>query len=197
MRWQPCRVFRPVAAWALLLSLSTAGLIADMADAATWTVVPAQSRIAFGGVHAGKAFSGVFETWQAVIDFDPANPAAGSVLVTVDLASAKTGDKLYDGTLPGPDWLNVGGAPKAQFSAKQFKPLGGTRYETTGMVTLRSVVVPVVLTFDLVVEGQTARATGTARLKRLDFGIGKESDDAGAWVSLEIPVTISVVAKRQ
>jgi hypothetical protein len=62
---------------------------------------------------------------------------------------------------------------------------------------MRGARLPVTLLFDLRIEGDTAWMSGRAKLQRLDFGIGKISDAEGAWVSLEIPLEITVVARRK
>lgn len=172
-------------------------LAVPAARAAEWTVVRTESRIGFSGTHAGKAFAGTFERWQATIAFDPASPAKAKVRVTVDLASARTGDRTYDGTLPGADWLDVARGPEAVFETGSVRDLGGGRFEADGTLSLRGTAVPVMLAFTLAIEGDTARMTGRAGLKRLDFGIGKGSDATGAWVSLDIPIEVAVVARRR
>jgi hypothetical protein len=53
------------------------------------------------------------------------------------------------------------------------------------------------LVFDLKIDGDIARVSGRAMLKRLDFGIGRKSDAAGALVSLDIPLEITLVARRK
>jgi hypothetical protein len=39
--------------------------------------------------------------------------------------------------------------------------------------------------------------SGRTSLRRLDFGIGKMSDSDGAWISLDIPLEITLVARRK
>ena len=71
------------------------------AQAATWTVDAPHSRLGFTGSQSGSAFAGRFTRWTAEIDFDPAQPARGHALVTIDMASATTGDLQKDEALPG------------------------------------------------------------------------------------------------
>lgn len=166
------------------------------AGVARWQVDTAASRIAFSGTHTGTAFSGTFASWTADIAFDPANLPASRATVTVDLASARTGDATYDSTLPTADWLDTATSPSARFSTTAITSTGGTSYLANGMLTIRGASIPVALEFDLTIDGETARMTGRTRLRRLDFGIGRGADAAGDWVSLEIPLTVSVVARR-
>ena len=66
-----------------------------------------------------------------------------------------------------------------------------------GTLTLRGAAVPVTLPFTLTLDGARAEMSGRAVLQRLDFGVGRGPDAAGAWVSLDIPVEVKVVATRR
>lgn len=162
-----------------------------------WNVVDDQSSIGFAGTHAGRSFTGTFQSWQADISFDPSDLASSRAEVTVDLTSAVTGDATYDKTLPTTDWFNVSQISQAKFVTTEFsKTADAHSFNAEGLLSIRGVEVPVTLSFNFIDQGQDARLEGTASLKRLDFGIGKGSDAEGAWVSLDIPVTVSVLLKR-
>jgi polyisoprenoid-binding protein YceI len=166
------------------------------AVAGPWTVVPADSKIAFSGTHAGNTFKGTFEKWDAVINFDPADLASAKATVTVALASAKTGDATYDKTLPTPDWFDTAKGPSGVFETSQFRTTGADTFEADGTLAIRGFKVPVVLAFTFKASGDTAKLVGKTKLKRLDFGIGKGSDGDGSWVALDIPVDVSVGLKK-
>lgn len=161
-----------------------------------WRIVKRDSRIAFAGTHAGSPFKGTFDAWDATITFDPANLAAARVAVTVDLASANTGDSTQTGTLQEPGWLDSAKAATARFETQTIRSTGPQSYVAEGTLAIRGVRLPVILPFTLVIDGGTARMSGQTELKRLDFGIGRDADASGSWVSLAIPVTITVVATR-
>ena len=166
------------------------------AVAQEWVIDPSQSEIRFSGEHAGMEFTGTFGTWNADITFNPEALAQATAEVVIDLTSAATGNKTYDGTLPQGDWLNSAKVTTARFTAQQFTPLEGERYQVEGVLALRGVEVPVTLQSTIAIRGDTAHVSASARLKRLDFGIGNDSDASGEWVSLEIPVEIKLVATR-
>ena len=171
-------------------------LVANSCAATTWTVVPADSKIAFSGQHAGNTFKGVFEKWAATISFDPADLPSSKATVTVALASAKTGDQTYDKTLPTADWFDAARSPSAVFETSTFRGLGGDKFEADGTVSIRGMKAPVTLVFTFTAVGDTAKLTGATKLKRLDYGIGKGSDGDGSWVGLDIPVEVNVSLKK-
>jgi cytochrome b561 len=167
------------------------------AAAAEWVVVAAESRIAFSGTLAGRAFTGSFRSWIATIAFDPKDLAAAKAIVRIDLGSATTGDATHDKTLPTTDWLDIARSATARFETTSFRSIAPGRYEADGMLDMRGKALPVKLVFDLKIDGDIARVSGRAMLKRLDFGIGRKSDAAGALVSLDIPLEITLVARRK
>ncbi len=171
-------------------------LAGEPAFAATWTVDPAKSKLGFSGTQTGEPFSGSFKSWTATIEFDPAKPESAHVVVTVDMASAGTGDSQRDEALPGEDWFDVAQFPKATFEAKGFKPKGGDGFEAPGTLTLRDASRDVVLPFTLTVSGDTAHAVGKVNLVRTVFGVGQGSWATDQYVALEVNVDVDLTAKR-
>jgi len=168
--------------------------LASIAEAKPWSVDTRRSAISFSGQHVGKTFTGSFGAWQADIDFDPAKPEAAKVEVTIDLASAKTGDAMYDKTLSNADWFDVAKTRQARFVSSRIKKTGGNAYVADGTLNIRGRNVPVRLPFTLEIKGNTATMEGKVTLKRTNWGIGSRSDARGEWVSLDIPVDVKVVA---
>ena len=182
--------------WSAIVLAAFALLSAASAQATTWNVVAGESRIAFSGTHAGRPFKGTFERWSAAIKFDPADLAGSKATVTVELASAKTGDTSYDKTLPTVDWFDVAKTPSGTFETSEFKSLGDDKFEAGGTLTIRGFKVPVKFAFEFKSSGDTAKLNGKAQLKRLDWSIGKGSDAPGEWVGLDVPVDVSVTLKK-
>src|SRR5579859_8136844 len=172
----------------LLLALPL--FAAAPALAADWTVDTAKSRLGFSGVQNGAPFQGSFGKWQAEISFDPAHPETGHAKVTIDLASAKTGDTQRDAALPQPEWFDIATQPQATFEADHFVAKGGDAYEAPGKLTIRGTAKDVVLPFTLVINGDQAVAKGHLTLLRSDFGIGQGPWSTGQWVALEAGVDV-------
>ena len=109
------------------------------AHAASWTIDKAKSTLGFTASQSGTPFTGRFKTWDATIDFDPANPGAAHIVATIDVASATTGDAQKDEAMPQEDWFAADKFAKATFEATGFTAKGGDAYETTGKLTLRGI----------------------------------------------------------
>jgi polyisoprenoid-binding protein YceI len=174
--------------------LAAALCMATPAQAADWVIDTPKSSIVFSGNHAGTNFAGRFQKWSGQIQFDPTKLPQAKAIILIDLASALTGNKMYDGTLPQNDWFDIKSGRQARFETSSIKAAANGSYIAQGTLNLRGVSVPITLPFTLMITGKQAVMQGQTSVKRMAFGIGKTSDAAGEWVSLDIPLKIKVVA---
>ena len=160
-----------------------------------WAVDPS-SKLTFTGAMSGQAFNGTFRRWSAQIAFDPKALAASKVAVSVDVASASTGDADRDTALPTDDWFAAAKFARASFVSRSFRDLGGGKYEADGDLTLRGVTKPVALPFTLTIAGDTARMNGAVVLNRAAFGVGQGKWATADTVDTQVAVTIALTAHR-
>jgi polyisoprenoid-binding protein YceI len=154
-----------------------AGLAAMLAFAAAqWSMQPKESKLTFVGEQAGAQFEGVFDKFTADISFDPKDLGHSRFEVKIDTASVNTQDGERDSTIKSADLFDVKRFPTARYVADKFTSAGGNKYSATGKLTLRDVSkdVPIEFTFDS--KDGAAWLKGTAKIKRLDFGVGQ-----GEW----------------
>jgi polyisoprenoid-binding protein YceI len=167
----------------LLAALATAPAAPDARAAMAWAVDPAHSKLTFHPRLAGGEFAGRFERFDAAIRFDPADLAHSSLRVVVDLLGARTGDTDRDTALQGNDFFQTTRWPRGTYTSTRIRALGDGRYEALGELTLRDATrnVRVQFRFDPPASsGRAARMTGSANLRRLEFGVGQ-----GEWRSTE------------
>ncbi|PPQ26491.1 hypothetical protein CCR94_22295 [Rhodoblastus sphagnicola] len=170
-------------------------VFAGVAHAAEWKLTADKSSLAFTGTQMGEKFTGRFQRFDAQITLDPDHPETAKILVTVDLASAATGDRQRDGALPEKDWFDVAKTPQATFTATEVKR-AEKGFVATGDLTLRGVTKKIALPFTLDLAGKTARAKGHADLLRNDFGVGQGDYAIDTWVAFQVGVDIDLVAER-
>lgn len=158
----------------LLLIWTLAGLlIAPLAQAqSTARLLPAQSEIVFVSKQMGVPVEGEFKRFDAQIAFDPKQPQAGSVALTIDTGSATLGIPETDAELPKAEWFGTAKFPQARFQSSSIKPLGGGKYEVAGQLTIKGHSRDLVVPISLAQTGSTGTATGSFTLKRLAFRIG-------------------------
>jgi len=188
--------FALAAASPLAAAPASAGKAAP-ADARSWTLDKTASRLRFRSAFAGTAFEGGFSRFDAQINFDPKNLAGSRAVVTVDLASAATGDADRDQTLPTADWFNTAKFPRATFTSTAIRDLGGGRYQASGNLSLKGVTKPVTLPFTLQIQGNTARMNGQVVINRSQFGVGQGQFAGADTIPHEVTVTIAVLARAR
>jgi polyisoprenoid-binding protein YceI len=164
------------------------------APATSFTADPASSRLEFTGVQAGAEFKGAFHKFSATVDFSPDAPAGSHFDVQIDMTSEDSGDKDRDGTMRGKDVLDVAHFPTAHYVTKSFaKTAAG--YTAVGTLTLHGVARDVPIAFKFAPGAAGAVLSGTAELKRLDFGVGQGDWKSTEWIADAVKVAFTLNLK--
>jgi polyisoprenoid-binding protein YceI len=164
---------------ALYLSLATTVAQAELKSSQQ------SGSVAFYGQHAGMNFEGKFERWQATLRLPPqSNP---NIIATFYMSSAKTGDSIYDSTLPEFDWFDVENHAIGKFVSTNIE-ITEEGYQVLGDLTLKNITQPV--SFMLIDNKDKLNAS--FGINRLDYKIGWESDPDADWVSKTISISMVV-----
>lgn len=164
--------------------------------ATQYTVQPNASSLAFRGTFQGSSFQGHFGQWNAVVTYDAGDLKTSRFNVTVDLASAKTGDSDRDEALPGKNFFNVGQYPTAHFVITGFQRDAQGQVIARGTLSLHGITRPL----NLVVQFKPA-ASGTpyasmdisGSVDRSNFKVG-----SGAYADTSvIGATVNINAHLQ
>jgi polyisoprenoid-binding protein YceI len=167
---------------------------AAAAGTAGYSADATQSSLEFVGVQAGAEFKGVFHKFTANVDFAPDALAGSRIDVQIEMNSVDSRDADRDTTMRGKDIFDVAHNPTAHYVTRAItKTASG--FSAVGTLTLRGVAKDVPIDFQFVPSAAGAKLTGTARLKRLDFGVGQ-----GDWKSTEtigdgVKINFSLVLK--
>lgn len=152
-------------------------------------------RLGFKVTVNGESVSGSFDNWDADISFDPDQLDKSSIKATVALASVNSGDGGRDDMLRGEDFFGTG-SPTARFTANRIRAKGGNLYEAVGALQMKGVSKPVTLAFSLDIKKAEARASGTARFDRRDFGIGAGQFSDTATIAGDVTVDFAFRASK-
>ncbi|MCL7713451.1 YceI family protein [Stenotrophomonas mori] len=178
------------------VAAALAGLIATApALAADYEQAPG-SILVFATKYDGEIFTGTFPGFQTRVSFDPADPAAGSLDVTIPLAGARSGNGDRDSTLQGADFFNVARFAQARYTATGFRAVGDNQYAADGTLELRGVSKPVTLTFTWTPGAQPV-LTGKATVMRLDFGVGGGDWSDTRTIPNETAISTKVVLRAR
>lgn len=159
-----------------------------------WTVVGGS--LGWSTQWSGEAIRGSFKHWTAQIRFDEANLADAKIAVEVDLASSASGDASRDESIQGPQFFNTAGHPKARFTSNRIGK-AGSGYVADGTLSLNGITRPARLRFTVKIDGNRARASGSAALSRLAFKVGTDEWQATDQIPDAVAVSFSVQARRK
>jgi polyisoprenoid-binding protein YceI len=173
---------------------ATAAAAGAAGPGASYTADPAASRLEFTGVQEGAEFKGTFRKFTAAVDFAPDALSSARFDVQIDLNSLDTMDKDRDQTMRGPDLFDIAHYPTAHYVTRSFtKTAAG--YTAVGALTLHGVTKDVPIDFQFVSSAGKSKIEGTAKLKRLEFGVGQGDWKSTAEVKDEVKVAFSLVLK--
>jgi polyisoprenoid-binding protein YceI len=141
--------------------------------------------------HLGFSYSVFrFQTVTGALAWDPANPAADKLQVTVDSKSITTGPvEGFTDELTGEKYLNSAKFPTMTFVSTGFHPEGPTRGKVDGDLTVMGVTKHVVFDADLVGAGKGFRGPviGVTAKTMLDpAGLGLPAMLFSAPIELDI-----------
>jgi polyisoprenoid-binding protein YceI len=170
------------------------GAAAAVAAVAGYTSDAQQSRLEFVGLQAGAEFKGVFHKFTADVDFAPDTLASSRIDVQIDMNSVDSIDKDRDATIRGKDVFDVAHNPTAHYVTKSITktPAG---FSAVGALTLRGVTKDVPIEFQFVPAAAGAKLSGSAKLNRLDFGVGQGDWKSTDTVGDAVKINFSLVLK--
>lgn len=146
----------------------------ELGSATTYKIDGVHSGVVFRIMHAGAApFYGMFHEPSGTMVFDPNDPAALKIDMTIDTTKVATGNNSRDNHLRGPDFFNTGQYPTCTFTASGATPAGNGAMTVEGELTLLETTLPVTATLTHTGEGEfrgkRAGFEATLSFKRSDF----------------------------
>ncbi|PWE30636.1 cytochrome [Maritimibacter sp. 55A14] len=143
----------------------------------------------------GTPVTGQFAEWTAAIEFAETATEGkhGSVEVTISVPSLTLGQVTSQAM--GANFFNSEAYPTATFTADILPGGNGGGYVAEGQVTIKGTSAPVRLPFELAIEGDTARMTGSTVLDRRNFEIGTGVSDPKT-LGFEVAIDVDLTATR-
>ncbi|MCI0355535.1 MAG: YceI family protein [Acidobacteria bacterium] len=178
---------------------------------AKWFLEPGHTAAEFSCRHMMITFvRGHFKNVRGILVFDPSNPRASSVEVTIETGLIWTGEPDRDAHLRSADFLHVEKHPLITFKSTGVELTGGHDYAVSGNLTIRGVTRPTTLFCsylgqwqtpwweDGVDKGPRTRAGFVAhtRINRHDFGVSWNGalDRGGVVVGDIVEITLDAEA---
>jgi polyisoprenoid-binding protein YceI len=147
---------------------------------------------------------GSFGEYDGIINFDPANPAASSVEVTIQTASIDTGVADRDNHLRSADFFDAATYPTITFKSTAVQVVDDNNVKLTGDLTMHGVTKPVTLDVEYLGQGNSpfgdvrAGFEASTKINREDFGLGWNValEAGGVLVGKEIKIQLAVEAVK-
>jgi polyisoprenoid-binding protein YceI len=173
----------------------------------TWNLDPTHSGISFTVRHLViSKVRGSFGGFTAEVKLDPANLAASSAKVSIDVATISTGTADRDNHLKSPDFFDVAKFPTMTFVSGKVEVKNQEHFTLHGALTLHGVTKDVALdgTFGGVAKDPWGNEKAGFELKgsvnRKDFGLNwnQALETGGVLVSENVELNIELeVAKAK
>ncbi len=162
--------------------------------AGDYALDPAHAAVLFRINHLGfSTYVGRFNSFDASLTGDAADPASSSVEAVIDMTSLDVANAPFATELMGPDWFDAATFPQAVFRSTSVEMTGETTAKVTGDLTLHGVTAPVVLdvtfngaAFDRLRGTDVAGFSAVTTIDRTVFGVSKFSGLVTDTVEIEI-----------
>ncbi|MFZ0413564.1 MAG: YceI family protein [Candidatus Acidiferrales bacterium] len=120
---------------------------------------------------------GTFQDYGGTLTYDPVNPSASSIDVTVQAASLDTRNSTRDGVLRSDDFFDVAKYPTLSFRSTRVTPAGSDSLSVAGDLTIHGVTKQVTVPVNIVGArvmpgiGDFAGFETTFTIDRREFGV--------------------------
>ena len=144
---------------------------ASYAQVPTYEFTPVESSIKFG-VESSVSIQGVFEKWNATINFSSRDIRSAVLDIEIEAGSVNTGSHMKDNKLKGEDFFNVKESPLITFKSTKIVQTGPYTFDIEGNFTIRGVTKTEKLTLTSDSKGTpTGSLDGTMAFDRKDYGM--------------------------
>ena len=186
---------RPAWRAGALFAATALVLLAKSAVAADWVVDEGASAIGFEYMRAGQPAPGLFHQFHGTGSFDPANPAAARLTLTIESSSIDLHDRLASAFATSAEWFDSKEHPEITYELARLEPLGGTHYRSEGFLSIRGKKRPITSEIDLTVMQASATARGTLEIDRRPYLLGVGPSAAFVEIGPQVEVSFDLRAQ--
>jgi polyisoprenoid-binding protein YceI len=198
-------VYRPTTEDLIMAATSEQLTGAPSATATTWNIDPTHTNVEFGVRHLMiSTVKGRLGQAAGTVTFDPTDPSALAVDVTIDVAGIDTRQEQRDAHLRSGDFFDAERFPSIRFVATRLDGDVDGDFTVTGDLTIRDVTRPTVL--HVTSEGRVRDPWGIERagfsakgkIDRRAFGLtwNQALETGGVVVGDEVKISIDLELTR-
>ena len=186
------RALALIAAGALSIAALSFGAIPAIAQ-----VDAAKSSVTATGKQLGVPMDIKFGKFDAAVTYNPANVAASTAKVDIDVTSVDVGSKEYNDELKKKDWFDAAKYPKATFVSSAFKAGAGGKVDVVGKRTIKGVTQDVTAPVTFKQDGANQVFEGALPIKRNAFHVGDGEWKDTSVVADDVTIKFRVVIAKK
>lgn len=183
------RLFKFLATGLIVLGLAPVAIAAD------WNIDRDKSEIEFEYLRAGEPTKGIFAKFSGYGTFDPANPSAARMSLSIDTTSIDLYDTMASAFATSAEWFDSKNHPKVEYQLTGLEPLGDDVYRATGKLSMRGETKPIVAEIKLIVNEKSAEASGRLEVVRADYLLGVGPSAAFVEIGPNVVVSFDLLAR--
>ncbi len=178
-------------------ALVAAGALSIGSLSALAQVDTARSSVTAISKQLGLAMDIKFGKFDAAVNYNPANLAASTAEVNIDVTSVDVGSKMYSDELKKKDWFDTAKYPKATFVSSAFKQGAGSAVSVVGKLTIKGVTQDVTAPVTFKQEGASQVFEGALPIKRNAFHVGDGDWKDTSVVADDVIIKFRVVIAKK
>lgn len=180
---------------AACLALAVLGpLPSTAAEAPSWQLDRASSRVDFTYVFEDRPQTGSFGEFDGEASFDPDRPEQTKVTFVVGTESIDLGSGILNAVATSAEWFDSANHPEAVYRLTRLEEIAHPVYLARGNATIRGRTRPISTEITLDIADERATATGEVVIRRRVFDIGYGPLSAMFDVSPEVTVSFHLEA---
>lgn len=171
--------------------VATGGGLYLYADSSNQAAILAagDSEVSFVAEVTGEPAVGVFTDTQVTAIIDQSNPAASSIMATVQTASVSSDNSQLESTLPDTEWFNVSEYPQAVFESTAIESIDDGTLQVTGRLGIKDKIAEISFPMTIKTEAEKLVARGEFTISRQDFNMGMISQENEDFVAHDVTVS--------
>lgn len=134
--------------------------------------------------------SGIFKEFKGTINFDESDLASAKFDLTIPVSSISMGNGMQNKKSLTPEWFDAAKYPNITYNSTSVAK-ADKGYMITGNLKIKGVTKVYKIPIDFKKVGETGKFTGTFKVNRNDFGIGKAGGAVSDYMKVEFTVPVN------
>ncbi len=133
--------------------------------------------------------SGIFKEFKGTINFDESDLSTAKFDLTIPVASISMGNGMQNKKSLTPEWFDEAKYPNITYTSTSVVK-SDKGYTINGNLKIKGTTKAYKIPFDFKKAGETGKFTGTFKVNRIDFKVGKSGGAVPDYMKVEFTVPV-------